>query len=78
MAGESSDAPVETYNVAASCEGERVDSTLALMLSDYSRARIQTMLRDGPILVDGSRVRPAGLRSSCKARRSPSGFGSEM
>jgi len=59
LAGESSDAPVETYNVAASCEGERVDSTLALMLSDYSRARIQTMLRDGHILVDGSRVRPA-------------------
>ncbi|MEM7408530.1 MAG: RluA family pseudouridine synthase [Pseudomonadota bacterium] len=45
--------------IPISAEGARIDAVIAQLVPDYSRARVQSMLREGRILVDGATVRPA-------------------
>ncbi|WP_411361143.1 23S rRNA pseudouridine(1911/1915/1917) synthase RluD [Pseudidiomarina sp. YC-516-91] len=42
-----------TDTVPASCNGKRLDQTLAEMFPDYSRSRIKTWITDGGVVVDG-------------------------
>jgi len=52
----------ETKNLSAEVPedmaGLRLDRVLALLFSDYSRARLQQWIRDGQVSVDGKQLRP--------------------
>jgi len=41
--------------------GKRLDQALAILLSDYSRSRLQRWVREGRVLVDGQVCRPRDI-----------------
>lgn len=45
-------------DVPADCAGWRLDATLARLLPEHSRNRLQAWLKDGTILLDGDRAEP--------------------
>ena len=53
---------VQLFNVIpVSFKGSRLDSALAQLFPDYSRARLQRWIRSGDISVDGKTLRPKDI-----------------
>ncbi len=52
------DTPPLTAVVPPELAGKRLDQALAILLSDYSRARLQQWIRDGRVRVNANQLRP--------------------
>src|SRR5215813_1983310 len=48
-----------TLNITASDAGQRLDAFLASQISHWSRARLQRLIEDGDVLVNGQTVKPS-------------------
>ena len=47
------------YEFSADIPGERLDKLLADMLDDLSRTRLQALIKEGRVRVDGAVVKPS-------------------
>jgi 23S rRNA-/tRNA-specific pseudouridylate synthase len=47
--------------------GERIDAFLAARLADLSRSRIQTLIREQFIQINGHPAKPREMESVCKS-----------
>ncbi|HEX6867017.1 MAG TPA: RluA family pseudouridine synthase [Caulobacteraceae bacterium] len=61
---EADDAEVRTVEVNADEAGERLDRTLAAKLDDLSRARVQALLAEGRVSLDGATVGDASSKAA--------------
>lgn len=51
--------PIQTFRVAADSAGRRLDHWLALQLPDISRVRVQQLIEQGKVLVNGRAPKPS-------------------
>ena len=63
-------AGTRTVDVEAAGTGQRLDSWLARTLPDLSRARIQALIAEGAVTVDGASSRASSDRKSTRLNSS--------
>lgn len=69
------EASILTFRVAAEDAGTRLDAYLAARIDDWSRARIQRLIEDGDVLLNGQTAKPSAKlrdRDEIEAELTPS------